>query len=55
MKRTAYMILATVALVLVSLVPAYAQKTAATVNIPFSFHGGRRPDARRRIPHHLAE
>ena len=37
MKRTAYMILATVALVLVSLVPAHAQKVSATVNIPFAF------------------
>ena len=38
MKRTAYMVLAAVALVLMSLVPAYAQlKTAATVNIPFTF------------------
>ena len=36
MKRTTYMTLA-VALVLTSLVPAYAQKTSATVNIPFSF------------------
>ncbi len=37
MKRTAYMTLAAVALVLMSLVPAYAQKTSATVNIPFTF------------------
>lgn len=37
MKRTAYMTLAAVALVLMSLAPAYAQKTAATVNIPFNF------------------
>ena len=37
MKRTAYMTMAAVALVLVALVPAYAQKTSATVNIPFSF------------------
>jgi hypothetical protein len=38
MKRTGYMTLAAVALVLMSLVPAYAQlKTSATVNIPFSF------------------
>ena len=37
MKRTVTMTLASVALVLMSLVPAYAQKTAATVNIPFTF------------------
>ena len=38
MKRTGYMVLAAVALVLMSLVPAYAQlKTSATVNIPFTF------------------
>lgn len=37
MKRTAYMTMAAVALVLMTLVPAYAQKTAATVNIPFAF------------------
>ena len=37
MKRTVYMTLAAVALVLMSLVPAYAQKSAATVNIPFAF------------------
>jgi len=37
MKRTGYMVLAAVALALMSLVPAYAQKTAATVNIPFAF------------------
>jgi hypothetical protein len=37
MKRTAYMTLAAVALVLMVLVHAYAQKTSATVNIPFSF------------------
>jgi hypothetical protein len=38
MKRTAYMTLVAVALVLMSLVPAYAQlKSAVTVNIPFTF------------------
>ena len=37
MKRTGYMVLAAVALVLMALVPAYAQKTSATVNIPFAF------------------
>src|SRR5271165_2553179 len=37
MKRTVTMSLAAVALALLSLVPAYAQKTAATVNIPFTF------------------
>ena len=37
MKRTAYTTMAAVALVLMSLVPAYAQKTSATVNIPFAF------------------
>jgi len=37
MKRTVTMSLAAVALALLSLVPAYAQKTAATVNIPFAF------------------
>ena len=37
MKRTATLTLTAVALVLMSLVPAYAQKTAATVNIPFTF------------------
>ena len=37
MKRTAYMTLAAVALVLMSLAPAYAQKMSATVNIPFAF------------------
>ena len=37
MKRTAYMTMAAVALVLMSLLPAYAQKTTATVNIPFGF------------------
>ena len=37
MKRTAYMTLAAVALVLMALVPAYAQKTSATVNVPFTF------------------
>ena len=37
MKRTAYTTLAAVVLVLTSLVPAYAQKSSATVNIPFTF------------------
>ena len=37
MKRTAYRTMAAVALVVVALVPAYGQKTSATVNIPFSF------------------
>ena len=38
MKRTGYMVLTVAALVLMSLVPAYAQlKTSATVNIPFTF------------------
>ena len=37
MKPTGYMVLAAVALVLMSLVPAYAQKIAATVTVPFAF------------------
>jgi hypothetical protein len=37
MKRTAYMIAALAALLLMALVPANAQKTSATVNIPFAF------------------
>lgn len=37
MKRTAHITMAVVALVLMSLVPAYAQKVSATVNIPFAF------------------
>ena len=37
MKRAAYITMAGVALVLMALVPAYAQKTSATVNIPFTF------------------
>ena len=37
MKRTAYMITALAALLLMAMVPAYAQKTSATVNIPFNF------------------
>ena len=38
MKRNGYMVLTVAALVLMSLVPAYAQlKTSATVNIPFTF------------------
>jgi hypothetical protein len=37
MNRTAYMIAALAALLLMALVPAYAQKTSAMVNIPFAF------------------
>ena len=37
MKRTAYMITALVALLLLALVPAYAQQASARVNIPFGF------------------
>ena len=37
MKNAACKSLIAMALVLVTLVPAYAQKTSATVNIPFSF------------------
>jgi hypothetical protein len=37
MKRTAYMIAALAALLLMALVPANAQRTSATVNIPFAF------------------
>ena len=37
MKRTAYTTLATMVLILISLVPAYAQKAAATANVPFTF------------------
>src|SRR6516162_318368 len=37
MKNTACKTLITLTLVLIALVPAYAQKTSATVNIPFSF------------------
>ena len=37
MKNTVRMTVITLSLVLVALVPAYAQKTSATVNIPFSF------------------
>lgn len=37
MKRTTDMTLAIVALVVMALLPAYAQKTSATVNIPFAF------------------
>ena len=37
MKRTAYMIAAFAALLLMALVPGNAQKTSATVNIPFAF------------------
>ena len=38
MKNTACKTLITLTLVLIALVPAYAQKTSATVNIPFSFN-----------------
>ena len=37
MKHTAHMIAALAALLLMALVPAYAQKTSATANIPFAF------------------
>jgi len=37
MKNTVRMTVITLSLVLIALVPAYAQKTSATVNIPFSF------------------
>ena len=37
MKNTVCKTLITLALVLLALAPAYAQKTSATVNIPFSF------------------
>jgi hypothetical protein len=37
MKNAACKTLITVALVLVALAPVYAQKTSATINIPFSF------------------
>jgi len=37
MKRTAYMIAALAALMLMALAPAYAHTTSATVNIPFAF------------------
>jgi hypothetical protein len=37
MKRTAYMIAALAALLLMTMIPAYAQKTTATVTIPFAF------------------
>ena len=37
MKNSVRMTLITVALVVVALSPAYAQKTTATVNIPFTF------------------
>jgi len=37
MKHTAHMSLITLALMLATLAPAYAQKNSATVNIPFSF------------------
>jgi hypothetical protein len=37
MKNSVRMTAITLSLVLIALVPAYAQKTSATVNIPFSF------------------
>ena len=37
MNRTAYMTTALVALLLMAMVPAYAQKLSVTVNIPFAF------------------
>jgi len=37
MKRTAYMITALAAVLLLAMVPAYAQQTSARVNIPFGF------------------
>lgn len=37
MKRTAYMITVLAALLLLAIVPAYAQQTSARVNIPFGF------------------
>ena len=37
MKNTVHMTVITLSLVLIALVPAFAQKTAATVNIPFTF------------------
>jgi len=37
MKNTVRMTVIALSLVLVALVPAYAQKTSTTVNIPFSF------------------
>ena len=37
MKSSVRMTVITLSLVLIALVPAYAQKTSATVNIPFSF------------------
>lgn len=51
MKRTACMTLITLALVLMALVAANAQKTSATVNIPFSFtvDGVRMPAGEYRI------
>jgi len=39
MKRTAYMITALAAVLLLAMVPASAQQTSARVNIPFWFHG----------------
>jgi len=37
MKNSVRMTLITLSLVLIALVPAYAQKTSATVNVPFTF------------------
>jgi hypothetical protein len=37
MKRTAYRIATLAVLLLTTMLPAYAQKTSATVNIPFAF------------------
>jgi len=37
MKSSIRMTVITLSLVLIAMVPAYAQKTSATVNIPFSF------------------
>jgi len=37
MKNSVRIIVITLSLVLIALVPAHAQKTSATVNIPFSF------------------
>jgi hypothetical protein len=45
----------TPSLALISLVPAYAQKTSATVNIPFSFTVDDGPPARRRLHHFVPQ
>jgi hypothetical protein len=37
MKRTTYMIAALAVMLLMAMVPAYAQQTSAKVNIPFAF------------------